>query len=433
MISARFTKFLLWTLALSTILACGLFSPDPSPQPAETLNALYTSAAQTLDALSTQVAFTPTPQPTATSTLLFGNSSPTPLNTSTNAPPVATLTRCDAAAFVSDVTYADGAAVGRGSNFTKIWRLKNVGACAWTTSYAIVYVSGEKFGAPNSVSMPGNVGPGQTVDIALNLVAPSQNGRYRGYWILRNAAGVLFGIGNAADSSFYVDVSVNGYTLGAYDFVANYCDAAWKSETKNLNCPGSQGDDRGFTRALTSPKMEDGTARGDALLTYPNKSGSGSITGKFPSFTVKKGDRFQALIGCQYQATECNVVFRLQYQIGNGDVKTLGQWQEVYEGQYNSLSVDLSALAGEKVKFILTVLANGTSHDDFALWVAPRITRQSADPATATVTMTPTITQTPTITLTPTVTSTPTVTVTATSTLTPTTTPTSTETPTPTP
>jgi hypothetical protein len=76
MISARFTKFLLLTLALSTVLACGLFSPNSSPQPAETLNALYTSAAQTLDALSTQVAFTETPQPTATSTLSFGASTP---------------------------------------------------------------------------------------------------------------------------------------------------------------------------------------------------------------------------------------------------------------------------------------------------------------------------------------------------------------------
>ncbi|HQV94113.1 MAG TPA: NBR1-Ig-like domain-containing protein, partial [Anaerolineales bacterium] len=164
MISARFTKFLLLTLALSTVLACGLFSPNSSPQPAETLNALYTSAAQTLDALSTQVAFTETPLPTATNTLSFGASTSTPFSAVTTVPPIATLTRCDAAAFVSDVTYADGAVVGRGSNFTKIWRLKNVGACAWTTSYALVYVSGEKFGASNSVSLPGNVAPGQTVD-----------------------------------------------------------------------------------------------------------------------------------------------------------------------------------------------------------------------------------------------------------------------------
>jgi hypothetical protein len=427
MIPAQAKKLTLLTLVLSTILGCGLFPAGSPDQPAETLNALYTSAAETLNAMSTQVAFTQTFQPTATNTLALNSTSATPFSTFTNVPPLQTQTKCDAAAFVSDVTYTDGAVVGRGSDFTKIWRLKNVGTCAWTTSYAIVYISGEKFSAPNSVSLPGNVSPGQTIDIAINLTAPSQDGRYRGNWKLRNASGVLFGVGTSADSNFYVDVNVSGYTLSAYDFVANYCDALWKSETKNLDCPGAQGDDRGFVRKLSSPKMEDGVARGDALLTYPNKSGSGLITGKFPNFTVKSGDRFQALIGCQQEATDCNIVFRLQYQIGNSDTKTLGQWQEVHEGLYTSLSIDLSALAGEKVKFILTVLANGNSHDDFAIWVAPRITRQSSNPATATFTLTPTITNTPTITATPTVTST------NTETSTPTVTPTSTETPTPTP
>jgi hypothetical protein len=339
------------------------------------------------------------------------------------------VTKCDAASFVSDVTYPDGSIVGRGSNFTKIWRIKNIGTCTWTTSYAIVYVSGEKFGASNAVALPASVGPGQTIDLPLNLTAPTSNGRYRGNWKLRNASGILFGVGTAGDSNFYVDVNVSGYTLSVYDFVAEYCKAVWKSETKNLSCPGSEGDTRGFVRSLNAPKMEDGVARGSGLLTYPNKSNAGLITGKFPNFTVKSGDRFQALIGCEYQATDCNVLFRLQYQIGNGDIRTLGQWYEVYEGQYYPVNVDLSSLHGEKVKIILAVFANGTSHDDFALWINPRVTRQSADPATATVTTTST--QTITATVTSTATATPTVTQTETSTATATAT--QTETPTPTP
>jgi hypothetical protein len=47
------------------------------------------------------------------------------------------VSRCDAAAFVSDVTYPDGSDVTLGSTFTKIWRLKNVGTCTWTL-YALV-------------------------------------------------------------------------------------------------------------------------------------------------------------------------------------------------------------------------------------------------------------------------------------------------------
>ena len=420
----RYRKFSLVILFLVPMLACQTLSGG-TPQPAETLNALYTSAAETLGALSTEAGFTQTAQPLATSTLSIASASAVPSSTITNTVVSQPFTRCDAAAFVTDVTIADGALIGRGSPFTKIWRLKNVGTCTWTTSYAIVFVNGERFEAPVAVSMPTNVAPGQTIDLAINLTAPSLDGRYRGNWKLRNASGVLFGVGSTADANFYVDISVSGYTLSAFDFVAEACGAIWRSETKNLPCPGTEGDDRGFVRVLNAPKLEDGTSRGPGLLTYPNKSGSGLITAKFDNFNVKTGDRFQALIGCEYQAEDCNVIFRLQYQIGNGDIRTLGEWREAYEGQYYPVNVDLRSLSGERVKFILTVLANGTSHDDFALWVNPRITRQSSQP--------PTATNTPTLTFTPTATLTPTSTPTFTHTFTATATPTFTETPTATP
>jgi hypothetical protein len=409
MFDPRFRKLSFAILVLAPMLACQTLSAG-TPQPAETLNALYTSAAETLSALSTDDIITQTAQPLATTTLSFSSASPAPAGTLTNTATSQPITRCDAASFVTDVTYADGALVGRGSQFTKIWRLKNTGTCTWTTSYAIVFVSGERFESPAAVSMPGIVAPGQTIDLAVNLVAPSLDGRYRGSWKLRNASGVLFGVGTTADSTFYVDVNVSGYTLSVLDFVTAACDAIWRSETNNLPCPGTEGDDRGFIRVFNAPKMEDGTSRGPGLLTYPNKSGSGFITGKFENFNVRTGDRFQALIGCEYQATNCNVIFRLQYQIGNGDIRTLGEWREAYEGQYYPVNVDLRSLNGERVKFILTVLANGTSRDDFALWVNPRITRQSAQPATATNTATATATSTPTFTptLTPTSTATPT-------------------------
>jgi hypothetical protein len=126
------------------------------------------------------------------------------------------------------------------------------------------------------------------------------------------------------------------------------------------------------------------------------------------------------------------VIFRVQYQIGNGSVKTLGQWREIYEGGNYPISIDLSFLNGQKVKFILSVLANGTSHEDFALWITPRITRLSSKPPTATFTpsLSPTPTGSPTITFTPTFTATVTNTPTSTVTATPTFTETPTETPT---
>lgn len=425
--NTRLTKFLIPVIALITILACSPFVAS-TPQPAATLNALYTAAAQTLEGMSTQAAMATQLSPTPTLSLSSPTSSPTVVNTFTSVPPFSTVpvSRCDSAAFVSDVTYPDGSTVPLGGTFTKIWRLQNTGTCTWNTSYALVYVTGERFSAPAAVAMPTNVGPGQTVDLAVNLTAPNQNGQYRGFWKLRNSSNVLFGIGPSADSNFYVDIKVTGYTVTGYDFLANYCEASWQNSSRDLPCPGAEGDDNGFVMVLSSPKLEDGKTQGSGLLTYPERGNDGLISGKYPAIKIEAGDRFQALIGCLNEANDCDMIYRLQYQIGNGSVKTLGQWHEVYEGQAYPINIDLSTLSGEKVKFILSVLANGSSHEDFALWVNPRIARQSSQTPTPTfttapptTTSTPTPTFTATATSTPTPTSTPTDTPTATATSTP--------------
>src|SRR5688572_2322646 len=425
--NTNFRKILIPFLALAiATLACSQFT-GPTQQPAATLNALYTSAAQTLEGMSTQAAVATQFSPTPTLSLSGPTATPMVVNTFTSVPPLSPVpqTRCDAAAFVSDVTYPDGTNVALGSSFTKIWRLKNVGTCTWNTSYALVFVSGERFNASTAVAMPTNVGPGQTVDLAVNMTAPSQTGRYRGFWKLRNASNVLFGIGAAADSNFYVDVNVTGYTVTGYDLLANYCQASWQNESQDLPCPGTDGDERGFVLALSNPKMEDGKSQGNGLLTHPERENNGMIIGKYPAFQIQSGDRFQAQVGCLHQANDCDMVFRLQYQIGNDSVKTLGQWREVYEGQFYPINIDLSTLRGENVKFILSVLANGSSHEDYAVWINPRITRQSSQPATATFTSTPptVIPPSATFTFTPTTTSTVTLTPTQTATLTPTATP----------
>ena len=406
MLSSNYRKILIPVLALATAtLACSQFTAS-TPQPAATLNALYTSAAQTLESMSTQAAVATQLSPTPTLSLSMPTASPIVVNTFTPVPPLATLpvTRCDAASFVSDVTYPDGSNVSLGTAFTKIWRLKNTGTCTWTASYALVFISGERFSAPTAVSIPTNVGPGQTVDLAVNMTAPNQSGRYRGYWKLRNASNVLFGIGDSADSNFYVDINVTGYTVTGYDLLASYCDADWQNESEDLPCPGIEGDERGFVQSLNSPKMEDGKTQGNGLLTYPERENNGMISGKYPEFKIQSGDRFLAQVGCLNEANDCDMIFRLQYQIGTGSVRTLGQWREVYEGQSYPINIDLSTLNGEKVKFILSVLANGSSHEDFAVWISPRITRQSSQPPTATFTSLPptaTFTSTPTATATP--------------------------------
>ena len=121
-------------------------------------------------------------------------------------------------------------------------------------------------------------------------------------------------------------------------------------------------------------------------------------------------------VNCQYNANTCDVIFQLEYQVGNGTLKTWAEWHEVYEGKYFPVDLDLSALAGKNVRFYLIVSANGSKGKDQALWVNPRIVRQGTPSPTPTVTASPTATATETATPTPTLTPTETETPTATNT-----------------
>lgn len=394
-------------------LACNVPSNSATPNPFATLNGLYTASALTLEAAGTPTGFTATPglpQPTAT---LDGTVSAT--NTLIPTVPVP-ISRCDAAQFLADVTYPDGSLVTQKNSFVKIWRIKNIGTCSWTPSYALVFTSGDQMGGPSAVALAGNVNPGQYIEVPVTLTAPNKDGKYRGYWKLRNASGTLFGIGDQADTAFWVDIRVTGPGYVAYDFAANYCDANWENKTSALPCPGTDGDLNGFVIKLNAPVLENGvTENVPGLLTSPQDKNDGMISGQYPAFTVQSGDRFRATIGCQTNSKKCDVIFRLDY-LNNGVIKTLGSWHEVYEGQVYPINLDMSALAGQTLKLILVVSANGAQNKDNAIWLNPHIIRQGAPPPTTapTSTLAPSVTatntSTPAPTATPTFTSTPTAT-----------------------
>jgi hypothetical protein len=414
MLSKKFTIFLSIVIVLIAQLACNVPGNSATPDTFATLNGLYTASAQTIEAVGTQTGFTVTPGlplPTAT----IGVTLLPATNTAISGGP-APVSRCDAAQFLGDVTYPDGSLVPRNNTFVKIWRIKNIGTCSWTTSYSLVFTSGDPMSGPSAVSIAGTVNPGQYIDIPVTFTAPNKDGNYRGYWKLRNATGVLFGIGTQADTAFWVDIKVTGPSFVAYDFVGNYCSAEWANGKTSLACPGNEDDPKGFVLKLNAPKMENGDKKDEpGLLTYPQDKNNGVISGQYPAFTVQAGDRFRALVNCQYKATKCDVIFRLEYR-NNGQVKTLGSWHEAYEGNYYPIDLDLSSLAGETVKFILVVSANGGNNNDYALWLNPHIVRQGNQPPTQTPSITPTFTFTPsaTATLTPTATSTETATPTST-------------------
>jgi Ig-like domain from next to BRCA1 gene len=293
--------------------------------------------------------------------------------------PAAAATTCDWAQFIADVTVPDGTSFAPGAAFTKTWRLKNIGTCTWSTSYALVFASGEKMGATTVVNLPSSVAPGATVDLTVNMTAPATTGKYRGYWQLRNASNVLFGIGTYANKPFWVEINVSQSTTTGYDFVANYCSATWSSGAGSLACPGTDGDVKGFVIKQDAPKLENGTTdTNPGLLMVPQKVTGGYIQAVYPPFTVQKGDRFQTIVNCAYGASSCYVNFRLNYRIGTGAVKTLWTFKERYEGLFYRLNLSLDSLAGQNVTFILyiaDVSGYGSPAGDRALWGAPKIVR----------------------------------------------------------
>ncbi|MGB7873564.1 MAG: NBR1-Ig-like domain-containing protein, partial [Anaerolineales bacterium] len=332
----------------------------------------------------------------------------TPTATPFGTPPPISSRECDRASFVMDVTIPDGTLFSPGASFIKTWRLKNTGWCYWTKSYSLVFYSGEQMGAPTVINLPWVVVPGAGIDLTVDMVAPATPGKYRGFWILSNASGELFGIGQNADDPFWAEITVTGdspTSPGGYDFVANMCSAQWKSAAGVLACPGTDGDRNGFVLRQDSAVLEDGTsATNPSLLVAPHYRYNGYIQGFYPTFTVQPGDHFHAAVGCEH-ATNCNVDFRLNYMTDTGWIGTLWTGQERNDGRQFVVDVDLTPLAGRSVRFVLTLLANGYAINDRAIWSAPYISRAGGPPAPATQTPTApptqTQTQTPTLTLSP--------------------------------
>jgi ABC-type amino acid transport substrate-binding protein len=103
--------------------------------------------------------------------------------------------------FVADITYGDNNMknppfVRPGDGFVKTWRVQNTGTCTWTPNYRLVYAYGNVTAAQmsgQSVNIPANVAPGQSIDLSVTLIAPQELLTYQGFWQIENAASQRFG------------------------------------------------------------------------------------------------------------------------------------------------------------------------------------------------------------------------------------------------
>jgi hypothetical protein len=180
----------------------------PQPKAAEGPESAYTAAAQTVAVLmvtNNAVNPTMTPQPPTSMPTL----TPQPTRTQATATPLPTsTTQCDQVSFISDVTIPDGTIMAPGTSFQKTWRLRNTGSCTWTSGYRLVFDSGDALGGPATQTLPGDVSPGQNVDISIILKTPVDSRTYQGFWKLQNPSGIRFGLGDKANTSFWVKVVV---------------------------------------------------------------------------------------------------------------------------------------------------------------------------------------------------------------------------------
>ena len=108
------------------------------------------------------------------------------------------------AVLLEDVTIPDNTRVSAGETFTKTWRFKNSGTCHWT-GYTISFLAGDRMGAPDSSPIPDTVA-GSTVDVSLELTAPTANGSYSGYFTLKDSQGESINVG--AEKTFWLKIIV---------------------------------------------------------------------------------------------------------------------------------------------------------------------------------------------------------------------------------
>ena len=189
------TKFLITVFLIAMLIsACAPAATPVVPTP--DVNAARTSAAYTVVAeiTLTAAAFTPTSAPpTETPTPEEPTITPTVFVVITNAQGTE-LSICDKYEWGADVdvNFPDNTEVTPGQQFTKTWRIKNVGACTWGDGYKLVYAGYTVDMKGKGVALPTPVQPGQVDEISVEFTAPNNAGEYVSAWTIQNDKGYTF-------------------------------------------------------------------------------------------------------------------------------------------------------------------------------------------------------------------------------------------------
>jgi hypothetical protein len=220
----KFGKLIL-TLIVAALMISACGGANASPTPTEvSLEAVYTAAAATVFASGTgtagaqpsktlsptaTISLTPTVTGTPTATraaAVYVQPVIVAVNTTTGTPwtltPSSGAVGCNNSVVVEDIAVPNMKA---GETFTKTWKIKNNGTCAWNANYKFTYIGGDLMNS-DTTKIRTVVGIGGTYNQNLKFTAPNAAGTYTGNWRLADDKGVLFG------SVFSVVVTVPGAT-----------------------------------------------------------------------------------------------------------------------------------------------------------------------------------------------------------------------------
>jgi hypothetical protein len=164
---------------------------------------VHTAVALTVSAASATTSPSDTVAAPSSATAAPSTSTPLPSSTPTSGVLYTYSSGCNNAAYLSDVTVADGEDMAPGETFTKTWGLLNTGNCPWSTNYTVVFVDGADMDA-TSAELDAAVAVGTSGNVSVDLTAPEDEGNYTSYWRLADASGTLFG------EQFYVEIVVRG-------------------------------------------------------------------------------------------------------------------------------------------------------------------------------------------------------------------------------
>jgi hypothetical protein len=197
----RTIHILLYILLVVGLSACDGTDTEQTPTAEISMDDIHTAVVITLTADAAN--FSPTPQPTSTEVPTSTQvPSQTPVQKTATLAGISqgiiyssgssTANGCYDAVYVSDVTIPDGTEFAPGESFTKTWSLSNSGTCSWDDDFELVFVSGEDMDGEDT-EIGDDVSMGYSISISVDMVAPTTEGTYYGYWRMADASGNLFG------------------------------------------------------------------------------------------------------------------------------------------------------------------------------------------------------------------------------------------------